>query len=75
MVPITNSLAFMFTVLGEWFATKKVISRGQSLVSIIMATMWYTNCIIRHLDWHGLGARRYRFVRPFEEHMNEPPVA
>ncbi|GAB7343384.1 hypothetical protein MBLNU457_1422t1 [Dothideomycetes sp. NU457] len=36
MVPITNSLAFMFTVLGEWFATKKVISRdtwiGMALV-------------------------------------------
>jgi len=30
MVPITNSLAFMFTVLGEWFAEKKVISRGMS---------------------------------------------
>jgi hypothetical protein len=29
-VPITNSLAFMFTVLGEWWAEKKVISRGKS---------------------------------------------
>jgi len=28
-VPITNSLAFMFTVLGEWWAEKKVISRGK----------------------------------------------
>ena len=28
-VPITNSLAFMFTVLGEWWAEKKVISRGR----------------------------------------------
>ncbi|CBY00604.1 similar to integral membrane protein [Plenodomus lingam JN3] len=28
-VPITNSLAFLFTVLGEWWAEKKVISRGQ----------------------------------------------
>lgn len=27
-VPITNSLAFLFTVLGEWWAEKKVISRG-----------------------------------------------
>ncbi|KAF2477123.1 uncharacterized protein BDR25DRAFT_300175 [Lindgomyces ingoldianus] len=26
-VPITNSLAFLFTVLGEWWAEKKVISR------------------------------------------------
>ncbi len=28
-VPITNSLAFLFTVLGEWWAEGKVISRGQ----------------------------------------------
>lgn len=27
-VPITNSLAFLFTVLGEWWADGKVISRG-----------------------------------------------
>lgn len=35
-VPITNSLAFLFTVLGEWWAEKKVISRdtwiGMALV-------------------------------------------
>ena len=28
-VPITNSLAFLFTVLGEWYAEGKVISRGK----------------------------------------------
>lgn len=28
-IPITNSLAFLFTVLGEWWAEGKVISRGQ----------------------------------------------
>lgn len=28
-VPITNSLAFLFTVLGEWLAEGKVISRGE----------------------------------------------
>lgn len=28
-VPITNSLAFLFTVLGEWYAEGKVISRGE----------------------------------------------
>ncbi|KAF1919250.1 integral membrane protein [Ampelomyces quisqualis] len=35
-VPITNSLAFLFTVLGEWWAENKVISRetwiGMALV-------------------------------------------
>jgi hypothetical protein len=29
-VPITNSLAFLFTVVGEWWAEGKVISRGTS---------------------------------------------
>ena len=28
-VPITNSLAFLFTVLGEWWAEGKVIQRGR----------------------------------------------
>lgn len=32
-VPITNSLAFLFTVLGEWWAEGKVISRGMSFTS------------------------------------------
>ena len=27
-VPITNSLAFLFTVLGEWYVERRVISRG-----------------------------------------------
>jgi len=35
-VPITNSLAFLFTVLGEWFAEGKLITRdtwiGMTLV-------------------------------------------
>lgn len=30
MIPITNSLAFLFTVLGEWWAEGKVIGRGES---------------------------------------------
>lgn len=28
-VPITNSLAFLFTVLGDWWVDRKVISRGK----------------------------------------------
>jgi len=27
-VPITNSLAFLFTVLGDWYVERKVISKG-----------------------------------------------
>lgn len=26
-VPITNSMAFLFTVLGEWYVERKVIAR------------------------------------------------
>ncbi|KAF4810691.1 Transmembrane protein 234-like protein [Colletotrichum tropicale] len=29
-VPIVNTLAFLFTVIGEWWVEKKVISRGES---------------------------------------------
>jgi hypothetical protein len=28
-VPITNSLAFLFTVFGDWWVERKVISRGK----------------------------------------------
>lgn len=35
-VPITNSLAFLFTVLGDWYVDGKIISRdtwlGMALV-------------------------------------------
>ena len=31
-VPITNSLAFLFTVLGEWWVEGKIISRGMDHV-------------------------------------------
>ena len=34
-VPITNSLAFLFTVVGEWWAEGKVISRGESLSGVL----------------------------------------
>lgn len=29
-MPIVNTLAFLFTVLGEWYVEGKVISKGQS---------------------------------------------
>ncbi len=28
-VPITNSLAFLFTVLGDWWVDRKLINRGK----------------------------------------------
>ena len=30
-VPITNSLAFLFTVLGEWYVDGKLIGRDTAL--------------------------------------------
>lgn len=35
-VPITNSLAFLFTVLGEWWAEGKVISRDTWIGMILV---------------------------------------
>ncbi|KAI1612520.1 hypothetical protein EDD37DRAFT_648061 [Exophiala viscosa] len=35
-VPITNSLAFLFTVLGEWYAEGKLISRDTGLGMILV---------------------------------------
>jgi hypothetical protein len=32
-VPITNSTAFLFTVLGDWWLTRKVISRGKIIAT------------------------------------------
>lgn len=34
-VPITNSLAFLFTVLGEWCVDGKAISKGSFLADKI----------------------------------------
>lgn len=31
-VPITNSMAFLFTVLGDWYVDGKIISRSKSTV-------------------------------------------
>ncbi len=36
-VPIVNTLAFLFTVLGDWWVDKKVISRGQYMISFLSA--------------------------------------
>lgn len=67
-VPITNSLAFLFTVLGEWWAEGKVISRGNTLGS---RSRWCVadRSVRRHLDWYGLGAWRHRALCPFEDFM------
>jgi hypothetical protein len=65
-VPITNSLAFLFTVLGEWWAEGKVISRGESADhgfagwwSIRYSTVTDSS---RYMDRHELRARRDKFM-------------
>lgn len=37
-VPITNSLAFLFTVLGEWWAEGKTITRGSFMNRFVSST-------------------------------------
>lgn len=39
-VPITNSTAFLFTVLGEWYVEGKVISKGELTVMHSVA-VWH----------------------------------
>ena len=54
-VPITNSLAFLFTVLGEWYVEKKVISRGIFSVEKLEIG-WKCSLLIcgRYLDWDDI---------------------
>lgn len=33
-VPIVNTLAFLFTVIGEWWVEQKVISRGECFIPL-----------------------------------------
>ena len=41
-MPITNSLAFLFTVLGDWWVERKVISRGMSYL-----LLFSRNCSVK----------------------------
>ncbi|RYP48203.1 hypothetical protein DL768_005863 [Monosporascus sp. mg162] len=52
-VPIVNTLAFLFTVLGDWWVDKKVISRGRFYGA---DGLKYRNGLLifeRHLDRNG----------------------
>lgn len=42
MVPIVNSLAFLFTVLGDWLAERKTIDRSEHINSIPSALLTHT---------------------------------
>ncbi|KAG4033756.1 hypothetical protein MFRU_004g02590 [Monilinia fructicola] len=43
-VPITNSLAFLFTVLGEWWVERKVISRD-TWIGMILSLCGIALCV------------------------------
>ena len=79
-VPITNSLAFLFTVLGEWWAEGKIISRGTLRSSLAHCRLFQphisvgfsSTCLLstlrdRYLDWHGVCPGRYCALRSVEE--------
>ena len=74
-VPITNSLAFLFTVLGEWWAEGKVISRSEQ-----SARAPHENGLgngadcSRHLDWHGSCTERNRAVCEFQKLAANEPI-
>jgi len=52
MVPITNSLAFLFTVLGDYFAEGRVISGGKLVLQTIQFEMVLTCEQKLGLVWH-----------------------
>ena len=67
-VPITNSLAFLFTVLGEWWAEGKVISRGKAFLSVsLLRQPWLI--LSRYLDWYGICSRWNCTLRAVKEHL------
>lgn len=49
-MPIVNTCAFLFTVLGEWWVEGKVISRGRACCYIQLRPI--ANLCTRYLDWH-----------------------
>jgi hypothetical protein len=53
-VPITNSLAFLFTVLGEWFVEGKSISKGTQDPPHIFSLMFFSFLTISSETWVGI---------------------
>lgn len=79
-VPIVNTLAFLFTVIGEWWVESKVISRGMfsaptdwmscRFVPVLVHSAFpLTTPQSRHLHWHGSIVVRYRSVCPQQDQV------
>ncbi|WXC57724.1 hypothetical protein SNK03_003628 [Fusarium graminearum] len=54
-VPIVNTLAFVFTVLGDWYVDGKVISKGRSRS---LNPRYQTNGRFRYRCWDGSNVGR-----------------
>ena len=67
-VPITNSLAFLFTVFGDWWVERKVISRGK-LFSSSKKPKINHQLLRRHLDWDGSFIIWNSALRPKQEQL------
>lgn len=50
-VPIVNTCAFLFTVIGEWWVEKKVISRGMFYFLLCHEPRLTGR---RYYDWDGV---------------------
>ncbi|KAI0472590.1 hypothetical protein GGR56DRAFT_651068 [Xylariaceae sp. FL0804] len=50
-VPIVNTLAFLFTVLGDWWVDQKVISRGKPSPPCVYVYMYVYVCVCVCVAW------------------------
>lgn len=66
MVPITNSLAFLFTALGEWWAEGKIIT-SRKLDTCDLQGYSNRSCNKRHMAWYDDGAGRYSTMCAFQD--------
>lgn len=65
-VPIVNTMAFLFTVIGEWWVESKVISRGISAPLHFLCLFFFTCCfdLHHHRRFPTLENRRYQCSDP-----------
>lgn len=68
-VPITNSLAFLFTVLGDWWVDSKVISRGMASNILTITIPCSRLTTGRYMDRDGVVTWRDSALRSEQDHM------
>lgn len=64
-VPIVNTLAFLFTVVGEWWVEKKVISRGRWNPSLFLSSIpaWKLACLLTTPHPRDIGGHDTFYLR------------